>query len=157
MHKGNSCITKLFIRTHLREKIGRPLRNGTASRETEQLVRRIRFNQPVEVYVVNEAGASVYSASSIARKEFPDYDATVRGAVSIGRRLADPLAELVKIDPKSIGVGQYQHDVNQTQLQESLDQVVSNSVNAIGVNLNTASPWLLQYISVLEWALQRIL
>lgn len=121
--------------------------NGTASRETEQFIRRIRFTQPVEVYVVNEAGASIYSASSIARQEFPNYDATVRGAVSIGRRLADPLAELVKIDPKSIGVGQYQHDVHQTRLQESLDQVVSNCVNAVGVNLNTASPWLLQYVS----------
>lgn len=121
--------------------------NGTASRETEQLIRNIQFKQSVEIFVVNEAGASIYSASSVAREEFPNYDATVRGAISIGRRLADPLAELVKIDPKSIGVGQYQHDVNQTQLQESLDQVVSNCVNAIGVNLNTASPWLLQYVS----------
>lgn len=121
--------------------------NGTASRETEQFIRRIRFAQALEVYVVNEAGASIYSASAIAREEFPNYDATVRGAVSIGRRLSDPLAELVKIDPKSIGVGQYQHDVNQTQLQESLDQVVSNCVNSIGVNLNTASPWLLRYVS----------
>lgn len=121
--------------------------NGTASRETEQFIRRIRFTQPLEVFIVNEAGASIYSTSSIARKEFPNYDATVRGAVSIGRRLADPLAELVKIDPKAIGVGQYQHDVNQTLLQESLDTVVSHCVNAVGVNLNTASPWLLQYVS----------
>lgn len=145
--KDREAIKKINTLTQMYKTEAIAIGNGTASRETEQLVRRIRFNQPVEVYVVNEAGASVYSASSIARKEFPDYDATVRGAVSIGRRLADPLAELVKIDPKSIGVGQYQHDVNQTQLQESLDQVVSNSVNAIGVNLNTASPWLLQYIS----------
>src|SRR5699024_6957505 len=121
--------------------------NGTASRETEKFIRRIRFVQDVEVYIVNEAGASIYSTSFIARKEFPNYDATVRGAVSIGRRLADPLAELVKIDPKSIGVGQYQHDVNQVQLQESLNQVVEQCVNAVGVNLNTASPWLLQYVS----------
>lgn len=121
--------------------------NGTASRETEKFIRRIRFVQDLEVYIVNEAGASIYSTSSIARKEFPNYDATVRGAVSIGRRLADPLAELVKIDPKSIGVGQYQHDVNQVQLQESLNQVVEQCVNAVGVNLNTASPWLLQYVS----------
>src|SRR5699024_9885971 len=121
--------------------------NGTASRETEKFIRRIRFVQDLEVYIVNEAGASIYSTSFIARKEFPNYDATVRGAVSIGRRLADPLAELVKIDPKSIGVGQYQHDVNQVQLQESLNQVVEQCVNAVGVNLNTASPWLLQYVS----------
>ena len=145
--KTTEAIKKINTLTQMYKTEAIAIGNGTASRETEQLIRRIRFNQPVEVYVVNEAGASIYSASSIARKEFPDYDATVRGAVSIGRRLADPLAELVKIDPKSIGVGQYQHDVNQTQLQESLDQVVSNSVNAIGVNLNTASPWLLQYIS----------
>lgn len=145
--KDTEAIKKISTLTQMYKTEAIAIGNGTASRETEQLIRRIRFTQPVEVYVVNEAGASVYSASSIARKEFPDYDATVRGAVSIGRRLADPLAELVKIDPKSIGVGQYQHDVNQTQLQESLDQVVSNTVNAIGVNLNTASPWLLQYIS----------
>lgn len=145
--KDTEAIKKISTLTQMYKTEAIAIGNGTASRETEQLIRRIRFNQPLEVYVVNEAGASIYSASAIAREEFPDYDATVRGAVSIGRRLADPLAELVKIDPKSIGVGQYQHDVNQTQLQESLDQVVSNSVNAIGVNLNTSSPWLLQYVS----------
>lgn len=145
--KDTEAIKKISTLTQMYKTEAIAIGNGTASRETEQLIRRIRFNLPLEVYVVNEAGASIYSASAIAREEFPNYDATVRGAVSIGRRLADPLAELVKIDPKSIGVGQYQHDVNQTQLQESLDQVVSNSVNAIGVNLNTSSPWLLQYVS----------
>lgn len=121
--------------------------NGTASRETEALIRKIRFNRDVEVFVVNEAGASVYSASAIAREEFPDFDVTVRGAVSIGRRLADPLAELVKIDPKSIGVGQYQHDVDQNKLKTTLDQVVESCVNTIGVNLNTSSAALLGYVS----------
>jgi len=121
--------------------------NGTASRETEQLVKRIRFKNPLEVFVVNEAGASIYSASKIARDEFPNYDITVRGAVSIGRRLADPLAELVKIDPKSIGVGQYQHDVDQAKLKTSLDNVVESCVNSIGVNINTASVPLLSYVS----------
>lgn len=119
--------------------------NGTASRETEQFIQQMRFDKPVHVFVVNESGASVYSASSIAREEFPDKDVTVRGAVSIGRRLADPLAELVKIDPKSIGVGQYQHDVNQTLLKNKLDHVVEFCVNKVGVNLNTASPYLLRY------------
>lgn len=121
--------------------------NGTAGRETEQLIGRIRFNQDVKVYSVHENGASVYSASAIARAEFPQYDITVRGAVSIGRRLMDPLAELVKIDPKAIGVGQYQHDVDQNQLKESLNQVVEHCVNAVGVNLNTASEHLLSYVS----------
>ena len=121
--------------------------DGTAGRETEQLIQRIRFNKELSVYVVREDGASIYSASSIARKEFPDYDVTVRGAVSIGRRLMDPLAELVKIDPKSIGVGQYQHEVNQNELKKSLDDVVISSVNAVGVDLNTASPYLLSYVS----------
>lgn len=121
--------------------------NGTASRETERLVKRIHFKNPVEVFVVSEAGASIYSASKIAREEFPNYDVTVRGSVSIGRRLADPLAELVKIDPKSIGVGQYQHDVDQQKLQTSLDNVVSSCVNAVGVNINTASVPLLSYVS----------
>lgn len=121
--------------------------DGTAGRETEQLIQRIRFNKELAVYVVREDGASIYSASPIARKEFPDYDVTVRGAVSIGRRLMDPLAELVKIDPKSIGVGQYQHEVNQTELKKSLDDVVISSVNAVGVDLNTASPYLLGYVS----------
>ena len=121
--------------------------NGTAGRETEQFIQSIKFDHPVQVFVVSESGASVYSASAIAREEFPDYDVTVRGAVSIGRRLMDPLAELVKIDPKSIGVGQYQHDVDQTKLKKSLDQTVVNSVNQVGVNLNTASKHLLTYIS----------
>ncbi len=121
--------------------------NGTASRETEQFVRKLRFDRDLQVFVVNENGASIYSASKVAREEFPEYDVTVRGAVSIGRRLMDPLAELVKIDPKSIGVGQYQHDVDQGSLKESLDQVVESSVNKVGVNLNTASKHLLTYIS----------
>lgn len=121
--------------------------NGTASRETEQLIKRIQFKNPIEVYVVSEAGASIYSASKIARDEFPNFDVTVRGAVSIGRRLADPLAELVKIDAKSIGVGQYQHDVDQTKLKNSLDTVVESCVNFVGVNINTASTSLLSYVS----------
>lgn len=121
--------------------------NGTASRETERFIKGIRFDRKVRVYVVNEAGASVYSASKIAREEFPQYDVTVRGAVSIGRRLMDPLAELVKIDPKSIGVGQYQHDVDQKQLQDKLESVVISCVNKVGVDLNTASKYLLNYVS----------
>ncbi|MBT6005702.1 MAG: S1 RNA-binding domain-containing protein, partial [Prolixibacteraceae bacterium] len=121
--------------------------NGTASRETEYFITRLHFDREVRVYVVSEDGASVYSASSVARQEFPQYDVTVRGAVSIGRRLMDPLAELVKIDPKSIGVGQYQHDVDQKNLKNSLDSVVELSVNSVGVNLNTASKHLLTYIS----------
>jgi len=121
--------------------------NGTASRETEALVRKIRFKNEIQVFVVSEAGASVYSASSVAREEFPNYDATVRGSVSIGRRLQDPLAELVKIDAKAIGVGQYQHDVDQTQLKLALDRVVESCVNAVGVNINTASKSLLSYVS----------
>ncbi|WP_047418488.1 Tex family protein [Cellulophaga sp. Hel_I_12] len=121
--------------------------NGTASRETEHLVKRIHFKNTIEVFVVSEAGASIYSASKIARDEFPNYDVTVRGSVSIGRRLADPLAELVKIDPKSIGVGQYQHDVDQTKLKTSLDTVVESCVNSVGVNINTASIPLLSYVS----------
>lgn len=121
--------------------------NGTASRETESFIRNIRFNRDLQVFVVSEDGASVYSASKTARDEFPDYDVTVRGAVSIGRRLMDPLAELVKIDPKSIGVGQYQHDVDQNNLKSSLDQVVESCVNLVGVELNTASQHLLTYVS----------
>ncbi|MDQ7918514.1 Tex family protein [Mesonia sp. MT50] len=121
--------------------------NGTASRETEQLIKRIHFKNELQVFVVSEAGASIYSASKIAREEFPNYDATVRGSISIGRRLQDPLAELVKIDPKSIGVGQYQHDVDQFKLKQSLDVVVESGVNAVGVNLNTASKSLLSYVS----------
>jgi len=121
--------------------------NGTASRETEFFIKKIAFDKPIQVFVVSEAGASVYSASKIAREEFPSYDVTVRGAVSIGRRLSDPLAELVKIDPKSIGVGQYQHDVDQTKLKEELDNTVIRSVNSVGINLNTASKSLLSYVS----------
>lgn len=121
--------------------------NGTAGRETEFFIKKIAWDKPVQVFVVNEAGASVYSASKIARDEFPNYDVTVRGAVSIGRRLSDPLAELVKIDPKAIGVGQYQHDVDQGKLKEELDTVVMRCVNAVGVNINTASKSLLAYVS----------
>lgn len=121
--------------------------NGTASRETEFFIKKIAFDKPLQVFVVSEAGASVYSASKVARDEFPNYDVTVRGAVSIGRRLQDPLAELVKIEPKAIGVGQYQHDVDQMLLKEELDQVVGRSVNAVGINLNTASKSLLSYVS----------
>ncbi|MBN2347410.1 MAG: RNA-binding transcriptional accessory protein [Bacteroidales bacterium] len=121
--------------------------NGTAGRETEHFVKKVKFDRDLQVFVVNEAGASIYSASKVARDEFPQYDVTVRGAVSIGRRLLDPLAELVKIDPKSIGVGQYQHDVDQNNLKESLDQIVQSCVNAVGVDLNTSSKHLLTYIS----------
>ncbi|MBN2213457.1 MAG: RNA-binding transcriptional accessory protein [Bacteroidales bacterium] len=121
--------------------------NGTASRETEKFIKFLRFDRDLQVFIVNEAGASVYSASKVAREEFPQYDVTVRGAVSIGRRLMDPLAELVKIDPKSIGVGQYQHDVDQHKLKEGLDQVVESCVNAVGVEVNTASRHLLTYVS----------
>ncbi|MDD3080329.1 MAG: Tex family protein [Paludibacter sp.] len=121
--------------------------NGTAGRETEHFIQNIRYDREVKLFVVSENGASIYSASKIAREEFPEYDVTVRGAVSIGRRLMDPLAELVKIDPKSIGVGQYQHDVDQVQLKKALDQTVENAVNRVGVNLNTASWHLLTYIS----------
>lgn len=121
--------------------------NGTAGRETEEVVQKCRFKNKLIAVMVNESGASVYSASDVARREFPDYDVTVRGAVSIGRRLMDPLSELVKIDPKSIGVGQYQHDVNQTLLQESLEDVVVSCVNSVGVELNTASRELLSYVS----------
>ncbi|CAI8391116.1 MAG: 30S ribosomal protein S1 [Polaribacter sejongensis] len=121
--------------------------NGTASRETAQLIKKVQFKKTVEVFVVSEAGASIYSASKIARDEFPNHDVTVRGAISIGRRLQDPLAELVKIEAKSIGVGQYQHDVDQTKLKKSLDTVVESCVNTIGVNINTASEPLLSYVS----------
>ena len=126
--------------------------NGTAGRETEELVKSLHL-KGIEVFLVSEDGASVYSASKLAREEFPDYDVTVRGAVSIGRRLADPLAELVKIDPKAIGVGQYQHDVDQTELKKSLDLTVESCVNTVGVNLNTASKHLLTYVSGLGPAL----
>ena len=121
--------------------------NGTASRETEFFIKKIAFDKPLQVFIVSEAGASVYSASKIARDEFPNYDVTVRGSVSIGRRLSDPLAELVKIDPKAIGVGQYQHDVDQTKLKEELDLTVIRCVNSVGININTASKHLLSYVS----------
>lgn len=121
--------------------------NGTAGRETEHFIQSIRFDRKVQVFVVSENGASIYSASKIAREEFPEYDVTVRGAVSLGRRLMDPLAELVKIDPKSIGVGQYQHDVDQSALKKALDQTVESAVNKVGVNVNTASKYLLTYVS----------
>lgn len=144
--------------SHLADKHGVQaiaIGNGTAGRETMDLCRRVSFSQRLDIFSVNEAGASIYSASDVAREEFPDYDVTVRGAVSIGRRLMDPLAELVKIDPKSIGVGQYQHDVNQSMLKESLDMVVESCVNSVGVNLNTASKHLLTYISGLGPALAK--
>lgn len=134
-----------LINAHKIEAIA--IGNGTASRETEFLIKKIRFQKDVQVFIVNEAGASIYSASKIARDEFPNYDVTVRGSVSIGRRLADPLAELVKIEPKSIGVGQYQHDVDQGKLKEELDAVVERCVNSVGVNINTASKSLLSYVS----------
>jgi len=129
--------------------------NGTAGRETEAFIQKIALPEGVRVYSVSEDGASVYSASDAAREEFPDYDVTVRGAVSIGRRLMDPLSELVKIDPKSIGVGQYQHDVDQTLLRDRLDETVESCVNSVGVNLNTASSWLLRYVSGIGPALAR--
>lgn len=129
------------------------LGNGTASRETEKFLKDFHIMDADKIFIVSESGASVYSASDIARKEFPDKDVTVRGAVSIGRRLIDPLAELVKIDPKSIGVGQYQHDVDQTRLRDSLDFVVASCVNAVGVDVNTASERLLSYVSGIRPAL----
>ncbi|MEM7484252.1 MAG: Tex family protein [Bacteroidota bacterium] len=146
-NKSSDAIKKIssLVDAHKIEAIA--IGNGTASRETERLIKRISFKNPIEVFVVSEAGASIYSASKIARDEFPNYDVTVRGAVSIGRRLADPLAELVKIDAKSIGVGQYQHDVDQTKLKTSLDMVVESCVNSVGVNINTASVPLLSYVS----------
>ena len=143
-HKAGSKIVHL-VSTYAIEAIA--IGNGTASRETEQFITNRIFDREVQVFVVSEDGASVYSASKTAREEFPEYDVTVRGAISIGRRLMDPLAELVKIDPKSIGVGQYQHDVNQGELKNSLDQTVENCVNQVGVNLNTASKHLLTYVS----------
>lgn len=136
---------KHLVQKYNIEAIG--IGNGTAGRETEQLVRSIDFEKPVSIFQVNESGASIYSASEVAREEFPDHDVTVRGAISIGRRLLDPLSELVKIDPKSIGVGQYQHDVNQTKLKTALDRVVESAVNFVGVDVNTASKHLLQYVS----------
>ena len=129
--------------------------NGTAGRETENFIKKMALPENLKVYSISEDGASVYSASQAAREEFPDYDVTVRGAVSIGRRIMDPLAELVKIDPKSIGVGQYQHDVDQTLLKNSLDEVVEKCVNSVGVNLNTASKHLLSYVSGIGPALAK--
>lgn len=143
--KGAMRKISFLVDAHKIESIA--IGNGTASRETEQFIKRMQFNRDLEVFVVSEAGASIYSASKIARDEFPNYDVTVRGAVSIGRRLADPLAELVKIDAKSIGVGQYQHDVDQAKLKSELDRVVESCVNTVGVNLNTASVPLLSYVS----------
>lgn len=142
--KSADCIMQLASKYNI-EAIA--IGNGTASRETEAFAKGLNFNHKVEIFVVSEDGASVYSAGKVAREEFPDHDVTVRGAVSIGRRLMDPLAELVKIDPKSIGVGQYQHDVDQTRLKKSLDVVVESCVNSVGVNLNTASKHLLTYVS----------
>ncbi|MDH6354785.1 uncharacterized protein M2132_001116 [Dysgonomonas sp. PH5-45] len=142
--KAGSKVVKL-VSTYNIDAIA--IGNGTASRETEQFITNLRYEKEVQVFVVSENGASVYSASKVAREEFPEYDVTVRGAVSIGRRLMDPLAELVKIDPKSIGVGQYQHDVDQGKLKRSLDQTVESCVNLVGVNVNTASKHLLTYIS----------
>lgn len=143
--KAAAAKINTLVNTYCVEAIA--IGNGTAGRETERFIQRIRFERNVQVFVVSEDGASVYSASRVAREEFPEYDVTVRGAVSIARRLMDPLAELVKIDPKSIGVGQYQHDVDQTQLKESLDRVVESCVNRVGVNLNMASKYLLTYVS----------
>ncbi len=142
--KASAKVSKL-VSTYKIDAIA--IGNGTASRETEYFISNIRYDKEVKVFVVSENGASVYSASKIAREEFPEYDVTVRGAISIGRRLSDPLAELVKIDPKSIGIGQYQHDVDQAQLKNSLDRTVESCVNLVGVNLNTASKHLLMYVS----------
>jgi uncharacterized protein len=141
-------IVKKMVETYRIDAIA--VGNGTGGRETEAFCKKIDFGRPVAVMMVNESGASVYSASDVAREEFPDFDLTVRGSVSIGRRLMDPLAELVKIDPKSIGVGQYQHDVDQKALKTSLDDVVSSCVNAVGVEINTASKELLKYVSGLS-------
>ncbi|KAA6342320.1 30S ribosomal protein S1 [termite gut metagenome] len=145
--KKPEAVSKLKTMTQAYDIQAIAIGNGTASRETESFVSKISFDRPIQVFVVSEQGASIYSASKIARDEFPNYDVTVRGAVSIGRRLMDPLAELVKIDAKSIGVGQYQHDVDQNKLKKSLDRTVENCVNLVGVNLNTASGHLLTYIS----------
>ncbi len=144
VHKAKEKIKHLVEKYQI-EAIA--IGDGTASRETENLIKSINFKDKVEIYVVSEAGASIYSASEVAREEFPDFDVTVRGAISIGRRLQDPLSELVKIDPKSIGVGQYQHDVDQTKLKDELESVVSSCVNLVGVNINTASKYLLTFVS----------
>jgi uncharacterized protein len=151
--QGSVSELKFLVDKYEIDAIG--IGNGTAGRETEQLVRSIDFGKTVSVFQVNESGASIYSASEVAREEFPDQDITVRGAVSIGRRLLDPLSELVKIDAKSIGVGQYQHDVNQTRLKEALDRVVESAVNFVGVDVNTASKHLLVYVSGLSNTLSK--
>jgi len=154
-HQTKEAIAELkyLVNKYDIEAIG--IGNGTAGRETEQLVRSIDFGKQVSIFQVNESGASIYSASEVAREEFPDHDVTVRGAVSIGRRLLDPLSELVKIDAKSIGVGQYQHDVNQTKLKDGLDRVVESAVNFVGVDVNTASKHLLVYVSGLSTTLAK--
>lgn len=143
-NEAGETLKRLVEQYHI-EAIG--YGNGTAGKETDKLIRSSDFGRPVAVFMVNESGASIYSASEAAREEFPDEDVTVRGAISIGRRLLDPLSELVKIDAKSIGVGQYQHDVNQNRLKESLDNVVESCVNYVGVDVNTASKHLLMYVS----------
>lgn len=145
--KFKESITKISSLVNAYKIDAIAIGNGTASRETENLVKKVNFSHAVDVYVVSESGASIYSASKVGREEFPNHDVTVRGSVSIGRRLLDPLAELVKIDPKSIGVGQYQHDVDQSTLRQELDYVVESCVNLVGVNVNTASPHLLKYIA----------
>jgi len=147
LHKEKEAIEKINTAVNTYKIDAIAIGNGTASRETESLIKKTYLKKGIQIYIVNEAGASIYSASKIARDEFPNYDITVRGSVSIGRRLADPLAELVKIEAKSIGVGQYQHDVDQTKLKEELDRVVANCVNKVGVNINTASSSLLSYVS----------
>lgn len=146
-HEVKQSINKLISLVDIYKIEIIAIGNGTGGRETEELIKHIRFNRSVKSIMINESGASVYSASDVAREEFPDYDVTVRGAVSIGRRLIDPLAELVKIDPKSIGVGQYQHDVDQKELQKSLEETVVSCVNRVGVELNSASKELLKYVS----------
>jgi uncharacterized protein len=147
LHKEKEAIVKLKTAVKVYNIDAIAIGNGTASRETEKLIRQLEIPQNPKIFIINEAGASIYSASKIARDEFPNYDLTVRGAVSIGRRLADPLAELVKIDAKSIGVGQYQHDVDQSKLKDELSRVVEFCVNKVGVNINTASSSLLSYVS----------
>lgn len=149
--EGASHTVKQLVEKYAIDAIA--LGNGTASRETERFLKRLKHSRKVDVYVVSENGASIYSASKVARDEFPNHDVTVRGAVSIGRRLLDPLAELVKIDPKSIGVGQYQHDVDQSKLKDALTFTVESCVNSVGVNINTASKELLTYVAGLGPAL----
>ena len=151
--QGSIAELKHLVARYEIEAVG--IGNGTAGRETEQLVRGIDFGKPVSIFMVNESGASIYSASEVAREEFPNEDVTVRGSISIGRRLLDPLSELVKIDPKSIGVGQYQHDVNQNKLKDELDRIVESCVNHVGVDLNTASKHLLTYVSGLSATLAK--